>query len=60
MTATSKADVYKRQPLPTQLREVDRRAERHDEQAGNDVAESGDLRVIEMCIRDRNGVVHRG
>ncbi len=38
-------------PLPTQLREVDRRAERHDEQTGNDVAEPGDLRVVDRCAR---------
>lgn len=38
-------------PLPTQLCKVDRRAERHDEQAGNDVAEPGDLRVVDQCAR---------
>ncbi len=47
--AAQRGDDYL--PLPTQLREVDRRAERHDEQAGNDVAEPGDLRVVDQCAR---------
>ena len=38
-------------PMPTQLREIDCRAERHDEQAGNDVAKPGDLRVVDQCAR---------